>query len=268
MKFDNLIDMHTHSDNSFDGNQCCMLLCEKAAEKGASCIAITDHCEIDSKTEDFRALCINQYVETFECKRFFEGKLLVLQGIELGQAIYNKKLAESILDKFNYDFVLGAIHNLPDTEDFCFLNYDEHDIYDLLQKYFEQILKLTQWNGFDSLAHLTYPLRYICECQKEVDMNRFDDIIDSILICLATNGKALEINTSGLFRGLNDTLPNIKYVKRFKELGGEYVTVGSDAHHSDKLFAGVKKGMKIAKDSGFDCVTIFSKREPILIPIK
>lgn len=87
MHYENLVDLHTHSDHSFDGKQSCMLLCETAVAKGASCIAITDHCEIDSKTEDFRALCTNQYVETFECKRYFEGQLLVLQGIELGQAI-------------------------------------------------------------------------------------------------------------------------------------------------------------------------------------
>ena len=100
MHYEYLVDLHTHSDHSFDGKQSCMLLCETAVAKGASCIAITDHCEIDSKTEDFRALCTNQYVETFECKRYFEGQLLVLQGIELGQAIYNIPLANHILDKF------------------------------------------------------------------------------------------------------------------------------------------------------------------------
>lgn len=56
MHYENLVDLHTHSDHSFDGKQSCMLLCETAVAKGASCIAITDHCEIDSKTEDFRAL--------------------------------------------------------------------------------------------------------------------------------------------------------------------------------------------------------------------
>ena len=127
MHYENLVDLHTHSDHSFDGKQSCMLLCETAVAKGASCIAITDHCEIDSKTEDFRALCTNQYVETFECKRYFEGQLLVLQGIELGQAIYNIPLANHILDKFNYDFVLGSIHNLPEMEDFFFMDYKDKD---------------------------------------------------------------------------------------------------------------------------------------------
>ena len=181
MHYENLVDLHTHSDHSFDGKQSCMLLCETAVAKGASCIAITDHCEIDSKTEDFRALCTNQYVETFECKRYFEGQLLVLQGIELGQAIYNIPLANHILDKFNYDFVLGSIHNLPEMEDFFFMDYKDKDVYDLLSRYFQKELELAKWGGFDSLAHLTYPLRYMVGEQKiPVDMTRFDDVIGEI----------------------------------------------------------------------------------------
>ena len=78
-----------------------MMLCEGAVHKGLNVIAITDHCEIDSKELDFRAFCTNQYVETFKAKRFFEGQLLVLKGLELGQAIYNKPLAERILNDLN-----------------------------------------------------------------------------------------------------------------------------------------------------------------------
>ena len=222
MHYENLVDLHTHSDHSFDGKQSCMLLCETAVAKGASCIAITDHCEIDSKTEDFRALCTNQYVETFECKRYFEGQLLVLQGIELGQAIYNIPLANHILDKFNYDFVLGSIHNL----------------------------------------------RYMVGEQKiPVDMTRFDDVIGEIFETLIKNHKALEINTSGIAMPLGDTLPGEAYIQRFHDMGGQYITVGSDAHVPEKLCGNVDKGMALAKKCGFDYVTIFNRREPMLVPI-
>ena len=268
MHYENLVDLHTHSDHSFDGKQSCMLLCETAVAKGASCIAITDHCEIDSKTEDFRALCTNQYVETFECKRYFEGQLLVLQGIELGQAIYNIPLANHILDKFNYDFVLGSIHNLPEMEDFFFMDYKDKDVYDLLSRYFQKELELAKWDGFDSLAHLTYPLRYMVGEQKiPVDMTRFDDVIGEIFETLIKNHKALEINTSGIAMPLGDTLPGEAYIQRFHDMGGQYITVGSDAHVPEKLCGNVDKGMALAKKCGFDYVTIFNRREPMLVPI-
>ena len=268
MHYENLVDLHTHSDHSFDGKQSCMLLCETAVAKGASCIAITDHCEIDSKTEDFRALCTNQYVETFECKRYFEGQLLVLQGIELGQAIYNIPLANHILDKFNYDFVLGSIHNLPEMEDFFFMDYKDKDVYDLLSRYFQKELELAKWDGFDSLAQLTYPLRYMVGEQKiPVDMTRFDDVIGEIFETLIKNHKALEINTSGIAMPLGDTLPGEAYIQRFHDMGGQYITVGSDAHVPEKLCGNVDKGMALAKKCGFDYVTIFNRREPMLVPI-
>ncbi len=77
----------------------------------------------------------------------------MLQGIELGQAIYNIQLANHILDKFNYDFVLGSIDNLPEMEDFFFMDYKDKDVYDLLSRYFQKELELG-WDGFDSLALL------------------------------------------------------------------------------------------------------------------
>ncbi len=75
-------------------------------------------------------------------EEIFEGQLLVLKGLELGQAIYNKELAEQILDNYDYDFVLGPIHNLENMEDFYFLDYSNYDVDDLLEKYFNAIYQL------------------------------------------------------------------------------------------------------------------------------
>ncbi len=268
MKYKNFVDMHTHSDHSFDGNNSCMMLCESAVEKGIDVLAVTDHCEIDSKELDFRAFCTNQYVETYKAKKFFEGRLLLLQGIEMGQAIYNKPLAEKILSEFKYDFILGSIHNLENMEDFYFLDYSQYDVYSLLDRYFDAILELCRWNQFDSLAHLTYPLRYIKGNAKiDVDLSRFSDKTEVILKTLAENGKALEINTSGLFLALNDTLPGKEYIKRFRDLGGEYITLGSDSHYYNKLGMGIERGMEIAKECGFEYLTVYKQRSPMLIPI-
>lgn len=269
MIYTNFMDMHTHSDHSFDGNHSCMLLCESAVEKGLDCIAITDHCEIDAKNFDFRALCSNQYVETFKAKKFFEGSLLVLQGLEMGQAVYNKPLADEILNQYKYDFILGSIHNLRDMEDFFYLDFSNYDVYNLLDRYFDTIIELCDWGNFDSLAHLTYPLRYIAErTDLTIDLNRFSDKIEYILKSLITNGKALEINTSGLFQPIKDFLPNKKIVKWYKDLGGEYITIGSDSHFADRLGNGIEDGMKMAKECGFDNLTIYQQRTPLILPIE
>lgn len=269
MKYKNFYDMHTHSKHSFDGNDACRLMGESAVKAGLKGIAITDHCEIDAKDCCFDIWCSNQYSDVNDNKAAFENRLTVFKGIELGQAIYNKPLAEKILRACDYDFVLGSIHNLENMEDFYFLDYNDFDVYELLDKYFDSLLALCEWNAFDSLAHLTYPLRYITGKYKiNVDLSRFSDKIDSILYLLVKNEKALEINTSGYFNELRDILPNAAIVKRFKELGGKHITIGSDSHHHNKIGFGIEQGMDAAKQCGFDYITIYKKHNPQLIPIE
>ena len=269
MKYENIIDMHTHSDNSFDGNHSCVMLCEGCIKNGGIGIAITDHLDIDDKEYDVRAFTTNQFVETFSAKKTFHGKLAVLQGIELGQGIYRKEESERVLDEFRYDFVLGAIHNLENMKDFYFLDYTDMDVDGLLKRYFEDVLKLAEWNMTDSLAHLTYPLRYITGKYKiDVDLSKYDDIINAVFETLIKNKKALELNMSSLNTYHNDTMPSKELIKRFHDMGGKYVTVGSDSHYWDKVCLGIETGYDILKECGFEHFTIFVGREPWLMPLR
>lgn len=269
MKYNNIFDAHTHSDNSFDGHHSCVLLCEGAIQNNGIGIAITDHCDIDVDDFDFRAFSINQYVESFMAKKCFEGKIEVLQGIELGQSIYRKEKSQKILNEFDYDFILGSLHNVENKKDYCYLDYSSIDVDDLLTEYFDELYKVCEFNQFDSLAHLTYPLRYIySELGIRVDLSKYDDIITKILKKLIENNKALELNVSGLFMPLEDTLPSKDILIKYKELGGKYVTVGSDSHYYEKVCLGIEKGYDILKECGFDYFTIFRKRKPYLIPIE
>lgn len=269
MEYNNIADMHTHSAYSFDGNDSCMSLCTSAYEKGAKYIAVTDHCDIDGADMDENTLFANQIADLEGCKKQLDGRIEVLKGIEIGQGIYRKERVEALLKKFDFDFVLGSLHNLENMEDFYFLDYSQFDVYELLEKYFLGLLELTQWGEYDSLAHLTYPLRYIVAREKlDVDMTRFSDLTDAIFESIIKSKKALEINTSGLFMDMKDTLPNISFIKRFKELGGEYITIGSDSHYADKVCRGIDAGIEIAKKCGFEYITIFEKRQPKLLPIE
>lgn len=269
MNYENIIDLHTHSDISFDGSEPYTALAESALQKGAIGLAVTDHFDIDDDTLDTDAMVAKQLDELLDAKMAIKGKLAVLNGIELGQGIYRKEKSEQLLDNFHYDVVLGSIHNLENMEDFYFLNYEEHDVKALMQRYFEAELQLAQWNYFDSLAHLTYPLRYICgKYQIPVDLAEYSEIIDAIFEKLIYNKKALELNVSSLFHYHLDTMPPASLIKRFHDLGGKYVTVGSDAHSSDKVCSGIAQGYEILQACGYEHFTIFVHREPWLMPIR
>lgn len=269
MNYNCIIDMHTHSNFSFDGNDCCELLCQSAIKKGASAIAVTDHCDIDGDDLDADKLCRAQINELCACQDKYNDRISVIKGLEIGQGIYRKEQTEKLLSDYKYDFVLGSLHNLENMEDFYFLDYKNYDVDKLLTQYFEDLLRLAQWGAFDSLAHLTYPLRYIVAREKiNVDMGKYLQLTDAILETLAVNKKALEINTSGLFMDMKDTLPNIEFVKRFKYIGGEYITIGSDSHYADKVCQGIEQGLDIAYCSGFRHTAVYMNHQPILIEIE
>jgi histidinol-phosphatase (PHP family) len=270
MKFQNIVDTHTHTDNSFDGNCPVEDLCESAIAKGIKTVAFTDHIEIDFFYENgFDKTADKSFIDITKAKDEYKDKLKVLSGIELGEATYDTACSEKLLNEKDYDIVLASIHNLRDVEDFYYLDYGKENIDSLLRIYFNELKVLADWAKFDSMAHLTYPLRYIVgEHDIYVDLKKYRNDIDEVLSLLAEHDKALEINTSGLRQKLADTMPGEPIVKRFKELGGKYITVGSDSHDAENMGAGIKRGMEIAKHCGFQYVTIFEKRKPVEIPIK
>ncbi len=272
MSFVNLYDSHTHSDNSPDGRESVTYMCERSIAMGLRGIAITDHCEVDNYEGGRYHISIRQsYFECLKAKSVFRGALIVSAGIELGQPLANPAVSEKLLADYNFDIVLASVHNARNGADYYYMDYTElsdADIRSLLQGYFEDILAVCRWNRFDSLAHLTYPIRYLSASGISVDLNAYSDIIDEILKTLAQNGKALEINTSGYRQGLGTALPPLSCVKRFRELGGEYVTIASDAHRSGDVGKNLEDGMRIALDAGFTQFALYLSRVPMLIDLK
>lgn len=271
MSFVNLYDSHTHSDNSPDGRESVTYMCERAVAMGLRGLAITDHCEADDYEGGRYHISIRQsYFECLKAKSVFRGSLIVSSGIELGQPLSRLEVSQMLLREYAFDFVLASMHNPSGGKDYYYLDYSQYDSSDirrLLQRYFEDLLAIARWGEFDSLAHLTYPLRYICAAGHTVNLNEYSDLTDEILRTLAQNGKALEINTSGLRQGLGATLPPLPLIKRFFELGGIYVTIGSDGHRSDDVGSGIPEAMQLALQAGFTQFALYLARTPMLIDL-
>lgn len=269
-----LSDMHMHSDNSFDADNSVREMCLSAIEKNISTIAITDHMEAPEIKLGDRSVFgnmikqITKSVADVEAARDeFEDKIRVLKGIEIGEPMHEPKLTKKAMEIADYDFVLASIHNVRDAEDFYYLEYKESNVPALLTQYFDELLDTALNADFDSLAHLTYPTRYIIQrTDINPELEKYIDVIEKILKALVERDKALEINTSGL-RTIGITMPDINIIKRFKELGGKYVTIGSDAHNVSNIGYGIEKGIQIAKTCGFDYFTVYENRKPELIQI-
>ncbi len=270
--YKNIVDLHVHTDNSFDGNHSATFFCEKAEFLDLRAIAFTDHCEVDQYRGDsaYEKRIFQAFFEVAKVRSAFRGKLLVLNGIELGQPAYDIETAESIIKSYNYDQILGSVHNLRGGEDFYFMeNLQLPQAEKLLSEYFNALIEMLEWGNFDVLSHLTYPLRYFySKSNLDVDLNKFKKQIDEILLRTAKKDKALEINTAALRQPLNKLSPEVDLIKRFKELGGKYVSVGSDAHYAEHLATDIDLAYTAALEAGFQHITFFQNRTPMTIKIE
>lgn len=284
MNLTTLADLHTHTNFSPDAESTPEQMCDRAAELGLAAYAITDHCDCNfwyplencesTTTTDAEMYGAEKYANaSIDCqtalKEKYSGRLNLLCGIELGQPLQNPERAEEIASRPELDFIIGSHHQNAGENDFYWIEYDKLDsseIYRLLDDYFCQVYEMSKWGKFDVLGHLTYPLRYICgEYGIDIDMKRYDDVIREIFCTLIHSGKGIEINTSGLRQKYGLTFPTLDYIKLYRELGGEIITLGSDAHCAADIGKGIFEGAELAKAAGFKYISYFKERKPMFM---
>lgn len=269
-------DSHCHSSNSFDAESTVEELLHQADRLGLEYLTVTDHFEAPfyfnqiEEMGDIPARIRNSIKDTRACQQS-NTRTKLLCGIELGEPLHDIKATEEALGLADYDFVLCSLHNLKCMEDFFWLDYSAPEIPKLLKAYFLELLECIQWGNFSSLAHITYPLRYICDRAKiAVDLDEHQAQIDEVLSLLAEKELALEFNTCrNASLGLNamKSCRDIRFLKRFKELGGRYITLGSDAHKAEDLAKGINGAVEILKELGYKEATVYIKRQPCPIAL-
>ena len=266
-----ICDSHIHSDFSFDGSVSVEEMVKQGIKNNISVMTITDHCDatgIGDKNNEFGVVLEDSIPasvkETKRIAQIYKDKITVLTGIELGEPTHNKEKTEIALNLAEYDFILASTHEVKGRRDFYFLEYNKDNVDTLLREYFNEQLEVARWNGFDSLAHLDYPARYIYErTDIALDYTPYMDVIDEILKTLIKNNKALEVNTSTLTKPLGRTMPGVDILARYKELGGYLITLGSDAHKKEVLGDNLDKAILMLKEIGFTAYHYFENHKPI-----
>ena len=89
------------------------------------------------------------------------------------------------------------------------------------------------------------------------------DVIDAILKLAIEKGKGIELNTSYHRYGLADSTPSHMILKRYRELGGLIVTIGSDSHDAAQVGAYIEEGKQVLRACGFSSFCTFEKGQPL-----
>lgn len=267
-----MFDSHIHSIHSPDGNHTVTALCEKAIEEGLQAIAITDHCEIDLfEPYHIKERLTQSLISIEKAQKDFSGKLLVTKGVEIAQMLFDTKLTEKIIKSADYDFILGSVHRVRGMMNISAMDFtamSKQEINTVIRKYYEELFETAKKLDFDSLAHLTYPLRYINGIQKQnYTIACAIDIIEELFKFLIQRKKAIEVNLSGLNNNWGETMPYKDLIALYKQLGAVFITVGTDAHFVQHVGTHIKQAYQLLKECGFDSVTFYQNRKPSLYKI-
>ena len=257
-------DFHTHSTFSTDGTDKLEDMVNSAWQKGLRTICLTEHNDFDYPGGEFLLDAAAYREELFRVKEKFSGKIEVLFGVELGLMKHLGERLSAFLSENRFDFVINSTH-LVDGKDPYFPEYfGELGQHNGVLRYLESVLEnICAFSDFDVCGHIDYAVRYSPE--KRYDPADYREVIDEILKKVLSLGKGIEINTAGLRKGLSHANPHPFVLGRYKELGGEIITVGSDAHNTADVAADFAAAEEMLKEAGFEFYTIFKNRKPEFI---
>ena len=274
-----LFDNHNHSQFSFDGKKTTI---EKSAlsakNKGLGGICFSDHC--DFYVPPMKAAFENLVPEYFDvpeqqaeidrvsgliCDRNFK----ILKGIEIGMYEECREQIRKVLNDNKFDQIIASVHYIDRTDPYYGGFYDGKDWKQAYGRYLETIYREMTWlKDFDIMAHYDYIARYAPYPQASILYRDFSDILDEMFTYLTQEGKALEINTKSYqdYKGRTPQL-DLDLLRRYKEMGGEFISLGSDSHDPER--PGDKFGhyAELLKSLGFRWTVHYENRKPVCIAL-
>lgn len=250
-------DLHIHTEYSCDSEAIMEDYLKKAIENNMKYICFTDHVDFNKNDYGYGYYNADKFFETYnKMQERYGDKIHLLSGIEFSEPhLYKHELEK--LSKHPYDFIIGSIHwvggMFPCQE--IRNKYPAHRFYEL---YWQEVLKAVEAGGFDCMAHIDFPKRYYGEVVYETTL------MNEIFTRMKKNNIVMEINTSSLRKGLISSLPDLDLLMLYKNNGGTYVTIGSDAHSVEDLGADNNYAKDLIKQTLLSEV-FFRKHTPFLL---
>jgi histidinol-phosphatase (PHP family) len=266
------LDAHLHTDQSPDSSVPIDVYAAQAVERGIPEIAITDHVDFDPRDPAYEFTRFEDRERTVRdaAERWAVRGVTIRFGAEL---TYNRKWeaeARSHLERHRYDYVIGSVHDWPESPYWpsrVRAWIEGRSLDEIVAPYYEEIIAAARSGLFDTIGHLDVVKRYLHPYVTAADLATRPELQEPALRAIIDSGMALEINSSGLRYPGAETYPSAAVVARFRELGGEHVVAGSDAHSRGSFAARLDESYRHLEAAGFDALTFRRGAEPVRIPV-
>ncbi len=265
-----LMDHHLHTEFSGDSFEKPENVIAAAKKCGLNSICFTDHLDFDYVAEGvLYELDKDDYFNSMsKYKEQTTNELAIYLGVETGLEPDKAFRLDDFINRHPYDFIIGSSHLVNGKDPYYPEFFQGKSKTEALMEYFESIVNNLKFcKNFDVYGHIDYCIRYSPEKEDYYDYMEFYDILKDILKTLIDNGKGIEVNTSGYRSGLPQPNPNFDIIKMYRELGGEIITVGSDAHKATDVGYRIKETTECLADCGFKYITVFKNRKPEFIKL-
>lgn len=260
-----MVDIHTHTHHSTDSRMAMDKAAETILEKKISGICFTDHYDFDAPHDaNLFTFDIEAQQKEIDALQKNYPSLLVLKGVEIGIQPISLDNIRELMSKHSFDLVIASMHFVRGTDPYHGNFYGPYNYKEAYSIYLEEILYcIERFRDYDILGHFDYIARYAPYPVQEISMKTFGDILEPILQLLAEDGKTLEINTK-TYQQQKHGIPvlDLNVLKRFRELGGEAVALGSDAHKPERLGEQFGYYTQVLKDCGFRYGIYYKERKP------
>ena len=267
-----LADYHLHTSFSSDSESPMEDMIKKAISLGLKTICFTEHHDIDypNNPDDFDFLLdLPSYKENlFTMKEQFKDQIEINYGVELGLMPTTLKKCSDFVKDEPFDFIIGSTHIVDFMDPYDAIYFETSPAGKGLAHYFEDILKnVSSFDDYCVYGHIDYAARYIKDPSFEFHYSDYSDLLDTILKTIIDHGKGIEVNTAGLKYGMNDPNPHHDIIKRYLELGGEIITIGSDGHCPEHMAYDFHKLPDFLSSLGVRYYTIFRNKKPEFIKL-
>lgn len=270
-------DIHVHSLFSCDSKESMENHIESAIEKGMAYIGFSDHQEFDAfmlPPENYNYLLggngdTEAYLQAIrEMREKYKDRIKVLAGVEVGVRPHLGELLKTYVSRHPFDYIIASTHG--------FNGYDGGDprlhegkaAKETITGYFQtELQNMRAFQDYDIWGHLDYIVRHTPGKCDALIYDDYRDLLDEILTLLVNGGKGIDCNTNLLALGWSEFHPHRDILKRYRELGGEIITFGSDAHMRKDVGRAFDKAADIARKCGFTHYAVYEDRRPIFLPL-
>lgn len=238
-----ITDTHVHSTFSFDGKDSIEDMVHSAITKGLKVIGFTEHIDANINDAGHKHYDYERYSEAVErVRERFGDQIMILKGIEFSEPHLYLKDFERECER-NYDMIMVGLHWFDDLFYGDVELRQKYSREEIIERYFQDLLRLLRVGNFDVLAHFDLPSRYL----GDIDIK--PTILQPILEILVKNNIVPEVNSSRFRNGYSKSMPDKSVLEAYIKQGGQRITFGSDSHSVDAIGADFDKTVEHLGDS-------------------